>query len=99
MRGDVMAALHLIRVECPDGLRRVTIRGEPARSGFGHPPGVSSAVRWRVAWSLPAGQSGPCCPVAQQAAPICRRPPPAGRPEGGSACQRTSAERGPQRNV
>jgi hypothetical protein len=34
-------------------------------------------------------QSGPCCPAARQAAPICRRPPPAGRPEGGSACQLT----------
>jgi hypothetical protein len=29
MRGDVMAALHPIRVECPDGLRRVAI-GSPA---------------------------------------------------------------------
>jgi hypothetical protein len=33
MRRDVMSALHLIGVECPAGLRRLTMTGESAQPG------------------------------------------------------------------
>jgi hypothetical protein len=41
MRAGLMAALHLIRVECPAGPRPLASRGEPAGQGL-----------WAPAWGL-----------------------------------------------